>query len=129
VVVEAAGGRVVGLTLTEAGGRYTGAIGRNPGPRTEKARAVAEVIADGYEVVLGAGDSESDLPLLRAGRHQLVVGNPDLARLFPGTSLLVEPRSTSGDELRLRLDRLFDGELPRGGLSGGGLSGGGLSGG
>jgi phosphoserine phosphatase len=112
--VESAGGRVVGLTLTESDGRYTGAVGRNPGPATEKARAVAEVIAEGYEVVLGAGDSVSDLPLLQAGRHQLVVGNPDLARLFPGTSLLVEPRSTSGDELRRRLDQLFDGELSGG---------------
>ena len=108
--VEPAGGRVVGLTLAESGGRYTGAIGRNPGPATEKARVVAEVIAAGGEVVLGAGDSESDLPLLHAGRHQLVVGNPDLARLFPGTSLLLEPRSTSGDDLRRRLDHLFDGQ-------------------
>ena len=98
--VEPAGGRVVGLTLAESGGRYTGAIGRNPGPAAEKTRAVAEVLADGCEVVLAAGDSVSDLPLLRAGRRQLVVANPDLALAFPGTSLLVEPRSTSPADLR-----------------------------
>jgi hypothetical protein len=53
------------------------------------------------------GDSESDLPLLQAGRRRLVVGNPDLARLFPATSLLIEPRTTTGDDLRRSLDRLF----------------------
>ncbi len=82
--VEPAGGRVVGLTLAESSGRYTGAIGRNPGPAAEKTRAVAEVLADGCEVVLAAGDSVSDLPLLQAGRRQLVVANPDLALAFPG---------------------------------------------
>lgn len=97
--VEPAGGRVVGLTLAEADGRYTGAIGRNPGPAGEKTRAVAEVLADGCEVALAAGDSVSDLPLLQAGRRQLVVANPGLALAFPGTSLLVEPQSMSPADL------------------------------
>ena len=44
---------------------------------------MGELAADGYEVALGAGDSESDLPLLRAGRWQLVVGNPTLAGRVP----------------------------------------------
>ena len=105
--VEPAGGRVVGLTLAESDGRYTGVIGRNPGTAEEKARAVAEVLAAGCEVVLGAGDSESDLPLLQAGRRQLVVANPDLARAFPGTSLLLEPRSTSPDDVCLAVERLL----------------------
>ncbi len=105
--VEPAGGRVVGLTLAEAGGRYTGAIGRNPGTGHEKARAVAELMRERCEVVLGAGDSESDLPLLRAARRQLVVGNADLAGEFPGTSLLVEPRSTTADSLLRDLGALL----------------------
>jgi phosphoserine phosphatase len=117
--VESAGGRVLGLTLAEADGRYTGAIGRNPGPGAEKARAVTEMLAGGYEVVLGAGDSESDLPLLQAARHQLVVGNPALAEAFPRTSLLVEPQSTTGDDLRRRLDVLFEIEPFGSGRSGG----------
>jgi hypothetical protein len=37
------------------------------------------------------------------------MANPDLAREFPGTSLLVEPRSTSGDDLRRALDELSGG--------------------
>ncbi|HEX7275910.1 MAG TPA: haloacid dehalogenase-like hydrolase [Acidimicrobiales bacterium] len=105
--VEPAGGRVVGLALVEDGGRFTGAVRRNPGTGEEKARAVAELRDEGYDVVLGAGDSESDLPLLEAGRHQLVVGNPGLAGRFPGTSLLIDPRTTSGDELRRALDALL----------------------
>ncbi|MEA2717114.1 MAG: haloacid dehalogenase-like hydrolase [Actinomycetota bacterium] len=105
--VEPAGGRVVGLTLAESGGRYTGAVGRNPGPGTEKARVVAELEREGFEVVLGAGDTESDIPLLQAARRQLVVGNPALSARFPGTSLLIDPRATTGDELRQGLDRLL----------------------
>jgi phosphoserine phosphatase len=105
--VEPAGGRVVGLTLAESDGRYTGAIGRNPGPAAEKTRAVEEVLADGCEVALAAGDSVSDLPLLRAGRRQLVVGNPGLALAFPGTSLLVEPRSTSPADLVRAVGKLL----------------------
>jgi phosphoserine phosphatase len=107
VHVAAAGARVVGLTLASSGGLSAGVVERNPGTGEEKARAVAEILAAGGEVALGAGDSESDLPLLRAGRRQLVVGNSDLARQFPETSLLVEPRSTSADDLCRRLDRLF----------------------
>lgn len=105
--VEPAGGRVVGLTLEEGDGRYLGSVRRNPGTGEEKSRAVAELVDDGVEVALGAGDSDSDLPLLEAGRRQLVMGNPALARRFPQTSLLVEPRSTTGDDLRRSLDRLF----------------------
>jgi phosphoserine phosphatase len=101
------GGRVVGFTVAEADGRYTGVVGRNPGTGREKARVVAELEGDGCVVVLGAGDSESDLPLLRAAPRQLVVGNADLAAEFPTTSLLVEPRSTSGDDIRRGLDRLL----------------------
>ena len=105
--VDAAGGRVIGLRLAQADGRYTGAIARNPGTATEKARAVAEVVAGGGEVVLGAGDSESDLPLLQAAPRQLVVANPDLALAFPGTSLLVEPRSTSPEALCRAVEALL----------------------
>ena len=107
--VEPAGGRVVGLTLAEFEGRYTGAIGRNPGPAGEKTRAVAEILAEGCEVVLAAGDSVSDLPLLQAGRRQLVVANPDLALAFPGTSLLVEPLSTSPADLVRAVEALLGG--------------------
>jgi phosphoserine phosphatase len=107
--VGAAGARVVGLTLEESDGGFTGAIRRNPGTGDEKARAVAELVEAGAEVVLGAGDSESDLPLLRAARHQLVVGNPGLAEGFPGTSLVVVGRTVSGADLRRRLDRLLGG--------------------
>jgi len=107
--VEPAGGRVVGLTLMESAGRYTGAIRRNPGTADEKARVGAEVEGDGHEVVLGAGDTESDLPLLRAGRRQLVVGNTALAAEFPHTSLLIQPRTTTGDDMRRGLDRLLRG--------------------
>ena len=105
--VEPAGAQVVGLTLDHADGRYTGALRRNPGPGEEKERAVADVLAAGDEVALGMGDSESDLPLLEAGERQVVVGNPDLARRFPGTSLLLEPRSTTAADIRRGLDRLF----------------------
>jgi len=105
--VESSGGRVLGLTLVESDGRYTGAIGRNHGTGIEKARVVAELAADGNEVVLGAGDTDSDLPLLRAAHRQLVVGNPDLAREFPHTSLVIDPRSVTGDDLRWELDRLL----------------------
>ncbi len=107
--VEPAGGRVVGLTLVESDGRYTGALRRNPGTSQEKARVVAELQADGCQVVLGAGDTDSDLPLLRAGRWQLVVGNPSLAAEFPQTSLLVEPRSMSGDDVCRGLETLLGG--------------------
>jgi phosphoserine phosphatase len=107
--VGARGARVVGLTVVEAHGRSTGAVGRNPGTGLEKARVVAELAGEGCEVVLGAGDSESDLPLLRAAPRQLVVGNADLAAEFPSTSLLVEPRITTGDDIRRGLDRLLGG--------------------
>ncbi len=106
--VEPLGGRVVGLSLEVDGDRYTGAVRRNPGTGAEKARAVAELVGEGFEVELGAGDSESDLPLLVAGRRRLVMGNPGLAGRFPPAStLLVEPRTMSADELCERLDRLF----------------------
>jgi phosphoserine phosphatase len=107
VHVAGAGARVVGLTLSTCGGRSTGAVERNPGTGMEKARVVAELLAAGRPVALGAGDSESDLPLLQAGRRRLVVGNPDLARRFPATSLLIEPRTTTGDDLCRSLDRLL----------------------
>jgi predicted mannosyl-3-phosphoglycerate phosphatase (HAD superfamily) len=68
---------------------------------------VAELEREGFEVVLGAGDTESDIPLLQAARRQLVVGNPALSARFPGTSLLIDPRATTGDELRQGLDRLL----------------------
>ncbi|MEA2686538.1 MAG: hypothetical protein QOE93_1733 [Actinomycetota bacterium] len=108
--VQPFGGRVIGLTLAEdGGGRYTGAIVRNPGPGAEKTRVVAEIEGDGLEVVLGAGDSDSDLPLLQAARRQVVVGNPALAEAFPGTSLVVDPRTTTGADIRRGLDRLLGG--------------------
>lgn len=106
---ESRGARVVGFTVAQKAGRYTGAIRRNPGTGHEKERVVAELEGDGCEVVLGAGDSESDLPLLRAAGRQLVMGNPDLAAQFPSTSLLVEPRTTTGDDIRRGLERLLGG--------------------
>ncbi|HVF14001.1 MAG TPA: haloacid dehalogenase-like hydrolase [Acidimicrobiales bacterium] len=105
--VEPAGGRVVGLTLAESDGRYTGAVRRNPVTADEKARVVAELEADGHQVVLGAGDTDSDLPLLRAARRQLVVGNPALAAEFPTTAMLVDPRTATGDEVCRGLERLL----------------------
>ncbi len=107
--VEPAGGRVVGLTLVESAGLSTGAIRRNPGPADEKERVVGELAAAGCRVALGAGDSESDRPLLRAAQWQLVVDNPSLAAEFPGTSLLIRSRTTTGDDLRAGLDRLLGG--------------------
>ncbi len=107
--IEPSGGRVMGLTLAQSDGLYTGAVNHNPGLGHEKARVVAELVGEGCDVVLAAGDSDSDRPLLEAAPRQLVMANPDLARAFPGTSLLVEPRSTSGDDLRRALDELSGG--------------------
>ena len=120
--VAPVGGRVVGLTLAESGGRYTGAIVRNPGTGDEKARAVAEGSRRGESGARGGRLRVRPPPA--AGRPSPAGrGEPGPGRRFPGTSLLMEPRTTTGDDLGRRLERLFDGELAGGGW-GGGRSGG-----
>ena len=78
-------------------GAYDGRIARNPGPAPAKRRLAARVTSGG-EATLAAGDSPSDLALLRAARAQLVVGRhgQPLARRFGPTAVWLEdPQSAT----------------------------------
>lgn len=67
---------VHGFTLgVGPGGDYTGRIRANPGVGAAKRRLVDRLAHTG-DVALAAGDSVSDLPLLRAAHRQLIVGVP-----------------------------------------------------
>ena len=82
-------------------GRYTGRIRGNPGTGPAKRRLVARFAG---AVELGAGDSISDLPLLRAARRQLIVG-ADAAQLraeFGATATVVDdPIAATADQVYL----------------------------
>lgn len=60
-----------------AGQVYTGRISHNPGIGIEKERIVLSAMQQGT-ICLGAGNSRSDLPLLRAAQVQLSVDAPTL---------------------------------------------------
>jgi phosphoserine phosphatase len=63
---------VHGLTLAAGpDGRFTGDLAANLGTDTGKRELLQQLEGP---IVLGVGDSISDLPLLRAARRQLVVG-------------------------------------------------------
>lgn len=86
------------FTLSVNGGRFTGRIRANPGVGAAK-RRVVERLAAHHEIVLAAGDSESDLPLLRAARRQLIVGDnaatPALRAEFAGTGTWIPDPATA----------------------------------
>lgn len=60
---------LVALTLDE-----TGLITTNPGTRRGKSEAVSSVLVHGRRAVLGAGDSDSDRPLVERARVPLLAG-------------------------------------------------------
>ncbi|MGH9277414.1 MAG: HAD family hydrolase [Acidimicrobiales bacterium] len=94
---------VRGFTLAvDRDGRYTGRIRANPGVGAAKRRLVQRLAATG-EVTLAAGDSVSDLPLLRAAARQLIVGPAaaELSREFGATATTISsPATLTGVTIR-----------------------------
>lgn len=85
----------------DGGGRYTGRIRANPGTGTAKRRLVDRIAATA-DVALAAGDSVSDLPLLRAARRQLIVGSgaASLRTEFGVTAAVAEtPLTMTADQV------------------------------
>ena len=106
--VEPAGGRVVGLTLAESGGRYTGAIRRNPG--TGRREGAGGGRAAGRRAARWCWRRATASPTCRCCGPAAASwwwATPRLAAEFPATSLLVEPRSTrtTGDDVCRGLER------------------------
>jgi phosphoserine phosphatase len=70
--------RMFALELEQMRGKFTGNVRVHHGERTAKQNVVNELI-DGYNgsgvLILGAGDSESDLPLIDDAHVQLIVGS------------------------------------------------------
>ncbi len=92
-----------GLTLTVDGaGRYAGGVAGNVGTDAAKQQLIEQLAQSAGPVVLGVGDSTSDLPLLRAARRQLIVGRHArrLLQEFGASAACVpDPAAASADEM------------------------------
>jgi phosphoserine phosphatase len=94
---------VHGLTLTVDGdGRYAGAVASNVGTDAAKQELIGQLARSTGAVVLGVGDSTSDLPLLRAARRQLIVGRHArrlLEEFGPSAACVPDPATASTEEM------------------------------
>ena len=92
-----------GLTLTvDSNGRFAGGLAANDGTDGSKRALLRHLSATAGPVVLGVGDSVSDLPLLEAARRQLVVGPQSQAlsdELGPTAASVGNPAGASVEEM------------------------------
>lgn len=109
----------IGFTIASAHGMYQDSVLRNPGTSTDKHRIVREFKMSGRQILLAAGDSSSDLPMLKAANVRIVVDNEPLGRHLTNSIQLVSANeSTSWTR---QLDTLLNGIGSRGGPMSAGL--------
>jgi phosphoserine phosphatase len=94
---------VHGLTLTLGDdGRYAGGVAANVGTDASKRKLIERLAATAGPVELGVGDSTSDLPILRAARRQLIVGDHArglLKQFGPSAACVPNPGSATAQEM------------------------------
>ncbi len=95
---------VFGTTLEEHAGKYSGAVEINRALAPEKETVVAALQHGGNRVVVGVGDSESDMPLLSIADVPVVIGNAQLAARLPA-SLMLESDASDVTAFLDALDR------------------------
>ena len=103
-----------GLTLAlDQDGRYTGAVAANVGTDTAKRVLVQHLAAAAGPgaIVLGVGDSSSDLPLLHAADRQLIVGRHAhrlLEDFGPTAAAVPDPQAAAADDMIALVSELLE---------------------
>lgn len=94
-------GDIYGLEVAHSHGRYSSRLSANPATARVKQWLVDAAISRRSDIVLAAGDSEADLPLLVAARVRIVVDNAALLKSDSETLHISSDTSDPADYERI----------------------------
>lgn len=97
---------IYALNLDVEGGKYTGAVKENYGLLNNKKSAV-RVLRKKYDIILSAGDTSSDLPLLESSTYRIIVNHEKLIKKYTERTFLINTQNYSVDNFKTFLHQVW----------------------